>query len=213
MTMHYPDPRVNPGGFPVATDQTSDFPNDPSLSVDGPPQWAREDKALPKFGPAFVPFIDGRITDLERTVQRLLEKWQFEPVTVVMPFSLQTTATGGIDVTTVPNSVLYEPPAGFTLAVHRFSMRVGGPFNVGSNFGNPFTGAGGYWEVRANGDMIDGGSLVANVGSLPVVRTWGTRDAPRIRDGELFTLFMAGGPTNVQIVGRVQGTYDRTTEG
>ena len=60
--MSYPDPRVNPQGFPYATDI---FPNDTELSADGPAEWKRE---LPPFGPAFVPFIDGKASGMAQDV-------------------------------------------------------------------------------------------------------------------------------------------------
>jgi hypothetical protein len=55
--------------------------------------------------------------------------------------------------------------------------------------------------------------MVAGVGSLPFEKTWGTRDAPRIRDGEVATFFLALGPVSKRITIKGQGSVDRTIEG
>lgn len=202
--MAQPNPYARPDGFPVQTDA---FGNDPGIGSDGPEEWRRE---LPPFGPAIVPFIDGRITDLERAVQRLIDKWVYEPVTVVNVASMNADASGNIAVPQTPNAALYESPAGFTFALHRLVIAVDG-----STFGSPFTAAGAYWELRVNGAMVHGGSAVSGAGSLPVVATWGTQDAPRVRGGEILSLFVVGTATlaSKMVTARVQGTLDRTLEG
>lgn len=200
--MSYPDPRVNPQGFPYATDI---FPNDTELSADGPAEWKRE---LPPFGPAFVPFIDGRLTELEKAVHRLIAVWAFQSVTITDVATVNTDSSGNIDLPAQGNASLYESPAGFTLALHRLVITVGG-----STFGSPFTGAGGYWELRVNQGTIYGASMVSGSGSLPVVVQWGTRDAPRVRAGQVLSLFMSGGPTSKAVTVAIQGTLDRTQEG
>jgi hypothetical protein len=201
--MSYPDPRVNPGGFPVATDI---FPN-AGVGVETPGERRRE---LPPFGPAFVPFVDGRITDLERTVQKLLDKWAYRSVTVVSVSSMTADSSGNIDVPITPNAILYESPAGFTFALHRLVLTVGG-----YTFAVPFTAAGSYWELRVGGATIYGGSSVSGAGSLPVVAQWGTRDAPRVRGGEILSLYVVGSGSfaSKSVSALIQGTLDRTEEG
>lgn len=66
----------------------------------------------------------------------------------------------------------------------------------------------GYYEIRVNNEAIEGGPAV-----LPYVFKWGTRDAPRIRDGEVLSLFMSGGPVSKRLTIKGQGSYDRTIEG
>lgn len=202
--MNYPDPRINPGGFPVATDI---FPNDPELAADGPDEWRRE---LPPFGPALVPFIDGRITELQKTVQRLIDKWSVESVTILDFATMQADGSGNIDTPQTPNAVLYDVPAGFTMALHRLVINV-----PGNNFGTPYTAAASWWELRRNGATVYGQSIVSGTGSLPAVKEWGTRDAPRARAGESFSLFVSGGAglAGKQVQVAIQGTADRTQEG
>lgn len=202
--MTYPDPRVNPGGFPNAVDT---WGNDPDLTADSPEQWKRE---LPPFGPAFVPFVDGRITELQKTVQRLIDRWAVEPVTIVDLATMQADGSGNIDTPQTPNATLYEAPAGFTFALHRLTISV-----VGSNFGTPYTSAAAYWELRRNGEFVYGASMVSGQGSLPAVKEWGTRDAPRLRAGASFSIFISGGAglAGKQVQLGIQGTQDRTQEG
>ncbi len=202
--MTYENPYGDTRGFPV---QTDGFGNDPGIGVDGPGEWKRE---LPPFGPALVPFIDGRITDLERSVQKLIDKWSYKSVTVVNFSTMQADSSGNIDTPQTPNAILYESPAGFTYAMHRLVIAV-----PGHTFGEPYTAAASYWELRRGGSMVYGASIVSGVGSLPVIKEWGTRDAPRARAGESFTLFVAGGNAlaGVQVQVGTQGTLDRTEEG
>lgn len=166
-----------------------------------------EKKELPQWGPPFVKFVDDRMTELERKVIRELEKWQFQTRTDFFVAGMQTDGSGNISAIN-PNCNLYEPPPGFTFALHRIGI-----FLDGSTFGTPFTGAGDYWELRINGEAIDGGSLVSGQGSLPVVKTWGTRDALRVRDGEILSIFVVGVTANKRITVKGQGSLDRTIEG
>lgn len=169
-----------------------------------------EPKELPQWGPPFVKFVDDRITELEKRVIRELEKWQFQTRTDFFIASMNTDGSGNISLAVQPNAALYEPPPGFTFALHRLGIFVGAS---SPNFGNPYTNAGSWWELRINGETIDGGSMVSGQGSLPVVRTWGTRDALRVRDGEVLSFFMQGGPTPRNIYIKGQGSLDRTIEG
>jgi hypothetical protein len=156
-----------------------------------------EPKSLPQWGPPFIKFVDDRMTELEKRVIKELEKWQFQ----------SRTPAGLLDVGGNELRV-YAPPPGFTMALHRLVILADG-----SNAGTPFTAAGGYWELRVGNEAISFGSFVAAQGSLPVEKTWGTRDAPRIRDGEVATLFMSAGPASKRITVKGQGTLDRTIEG
>lgn len=164
---------------------------------------------LPQFGPAFVPFVHQRISELEAKIDKALGKWSYEPTTAVIFAAMNSDANGNVGRTLQGNSILYEPPPGFTLALHRLTINVGG-----FNFGTPFTVAAGYWELRVNDEAMDGGSLVANAGSFPVARTWGTRDALRVRDGEVLSLFVSGTGTfaNKSLTVRGQGTLERNPE-
>lgn len=195
----------------IREDPVDVFGNDPlPLEVDGPAQWDREQ--LPQFGPSFVSYTHERFDRIEKLIERQLAKWSYEPVTVVLIASMQTDGSGNIGRGVQANSILYEPPPGFTLALHRFSI-----LNGGNNFGTPFNGAAGYWELRVNDEMVDGASLEAPAagkvgGSLPVVKTWGTRDAPRIRDGEVMSLFMSAGPVSQKLTVKGQGTLERQAE-
>ena len=170
---------------------------------------------LPQFGPAFVPFVHQRISELEEKIDKALGKWSYEPVTVVLFGSMNADSNGNIARNLQSNAILYEPPPGFTLALHRLTISC-----TGNNFGTPFNVAAGYWELRVNDEMLDGGSLVAPAagvtgGSFPVARTWGTRDALRVRDGEVLSLFVSGTNTfaGKSVTVRGQGTLDRTPEG
>lgn len=192
--------------YGIRYDAPDVFGNDPAIETDGPEDWKREQ--LPQFGPAFVRFTEERFNKLDALVQHLLARWSYQPTTVFGIASIQSTSAGGIAQATNGNGMIYEVPPGFTLAVHRLEIRDGG-----HTFGNPYTGAGGYWELRANDEMRDGGSLVSGTGSFPIVRTWGTRDAPHFRDGENVNFFMSGGPASTPVYIRLQGTLDRTIEG
>jgi hypothetical protein len=169
---------------------------------------------LPQWGPPFVTFVDKRITELEKKVDKAIERWSFEPVTAFYMASVQTTATGGLDQATTPNCIFLEPPPGFTFALHRLEVLTPG---TAFTFASPFNGAGSYWEFRVNNEARDGGSLVANAPlrpfGLPFVVTYGTRDAPRVRDGEIGSLFLNAGPNSTKITIKAQGTLDRTQEG
>ena len=276
----------------------------------------REDieKELPQWGPPFVKFVDGRITDLEKKVMKELEKWQFQTITEFFNVGVNTDANGNVNPTANDKATLFSPPPGFTLALHRLVILADGS-NFGSPFGAPgstqdtegstaaaptafstivslaggapvagnynitgavwqsgtpdanvangaihaganvynipstntpqyvtinnvplaagaaiglfvggsnggagaiyngdiqatLVGTTGYWEARVNGEMIDG-----NIVNLPFVKSWGTRDAPRIRDGEVLSLFMSGGPVSKRLTIKGQGSYDRTIEG
>lgn len=166
------------------------------------------EKGLPQWGPPFIKFVDGRISELEKKVEAATQKWSYQTQTYVLIASLNTSATGGVDILTNANAQIFEPPPGFTGAIHRLSI-----VDVNHTLGAPYTNPGSWWELRANGDMIVGNSMVAGQGQLPVFATWGTRDAPRIRDGEQATLFMSGGPASTMLKIRMQISYDRTVEG
>lgn len=166
------------------------------------------EKELPQWGPPFVKFVDGRITALEKKVEKALEKWQFETQTYFNVASLNTDASGNIGTGVQDKANILTPPPGFTLALHRIGI-----FPDGSNFGTPFTAAGAYWELRIGNETIDGGSMVSAVGSIPVVKTYGTRDALRVRDGEVLSFFMSAGPASKRITLKLQSSVDRTTEG
>ena len=163
---------------------------------------------LPQWGPPFVKFVDGRISDLEKKVNEAIEKWSFQTQTYFNIASLNTDASGNIGTGVQDKANILEPPPGFTIALHRFSI-----FPDGSTFGTPFTAAGAYWELRIGNETIDGGSMVSGVGSIPVVRTYGTRDALRIRDGEILSFFMSAGPASKRITLKMQSSVDRTIEG
>ena len=165
------------------------------------------EKELPQWGPPFIKFVDDRITDLEKKVIKELEKWQFQTRTDFFNVGMQTDASGNI---TPQNdkSVLYAPPPGFTFALHRIFIGLDG-----ATFGTPFTGAGDFWELRINGEAIDGGSLVSGQGSLPLNKYWGTRDALRVRDGEILSIFVQGVTVNKRMFVKGQGSLDRTIEG
>lgn len=163
------------------------------------------EKALPQWGPPFVKFVDERLSALEKAVEEAILKWSFQTRTDYFVSSAQTDGSGNIADQTC---FIYKPPPGFTLALHRLVILADG-----SNAGTPFTAAGGYWEIRVGGEAISFGSLVSGAGSLPVEKTWGTRDAPRIRDGEVATFFMSAGPISKRITLKGQGSLDRTVEG
>lgn len=194
----------------IREDTPDKFGNDPLLTPADTEQWDREH--LPQFGPSFVSYTHERFDRIERLIERQLARWSYKPVTVVIVASMNTDAGGNLGRGVQANSILYEPPPGFTLALHRLSIKAGG-----SNFGTPFNGAAGYWELRVNDEMVDGASLEAPAvgktgGILPVVKTWGTRDAPHIRDGEVMSLFMSAGPASQSITVKGQGTLERQPE-
>lgn len=188
----------------LATDPASVIPNDMVLTDDGPAQWAHEQ--LPQFGPPFVKYTVERLTALERAMTHALEKWSYTPTTQRVFATMQTTAAGGIDTTTQGNAYLVEPPPGMTFALHRIFIGASP-----QNFGGLYSNAGSWWELRINGQTWDGNSMVAPNG-IPIVRTWGTRDALHVRDGEQLTLFMSGGPANTRIDVMMQGTFKRSSD-
>lgn len=202
----------------VMFDPVDVFPNDTDLYQEGVEEslGIAQREQLTQWGPNFVAAIHEHLSEIDRKLdedrKRHLERWSFEPVTLVITSAMQTTATGGVDQTTVGSAEIFSPPPGFTFALHRMTIS-----NGGNNFGTPFNSAGAYYEIRVNNEMVDGDSLVAAAGQyskgLPVARTWGTRDAPRIRDGQVLSLFVNAGPTSQKIVINTQGTYDRSAEG
>jgi hypothetical protein len=172
------------------------------------------EKELPQWGPPFVKFVDGRISELEKKVEAAIEKWQFQTQTVVFGSSAQTTAAGGLDQVTTPNCIFLSSDPGWTFAIHRFEVTVPG---TAFNFATPFNGAGAYWELRVNNEARDGGSLVLNAPQrafgLPFIIAYGTRDAIRVRDGEIASLFLSAGPASTKIQIKCQASMDRTIEG
>jgi hypothetical protein len=198
---------LHQGGYDLATTDNP-FPNDPGLLTDGPEQWSREQ--LPQFGPAFVRYVYDEFGKVQEALDRSLAKWSYEPTTAVIFGSMNSDANGNISRGVQGNAILMEPPPGFTFALHRLVISV-----AGYNFGTPFNAAGAYWELRVNDEMMDGGSLVANVGSFPVAYSRGTRDAVRCRDGEVLSLFVSGTAAfaNKSITVRGQGTLDRNEAG
>ncbi len=167
-----------------------------------------EKKELPQWGPPFVAFVDGRISELERAMAKAIEVWSYRSRTDIFIASMNTDGSGNISPATNPNSTLYEPPPGFTFALHRISI-----VDAGHTLGSPYTAAGSYWELRINNQTVEGNSMISGQGQLPTFGTWGTRDALRVRDGEILSFFMSGGPTNTMITIKGQGTLDRTIEG
>lgn len=188
----------------IAQDQRDIFPDDFVLTPDNPPG-----EQLPQFGPPFVRYVHDRFTRMDRLMAKMLARWSYEPTTVVIFGAMNADANGNINRSITPNAILYEPPPGFTLALHRLTISAGG-----NNFGTPFTVAAGYWELRVNDEMLDGGSLVSGAGSFPVARTWGTRDALRVRDGEVLSLLVSGTNTfaGKVVTVRGQGTLERQAE-
>jgi hypothetical protein len=167
------------------------------------------ERGLPQWGPPFVSFVDGRVSELEKKIDKAIQRWSFQTQTFLGLASVQTTAAGGLDLGTTPNCQIFQTEPGWTFALHRLTINIK---NGTNNFGTPFTNAASYWELRVGNDMIDGASMVAAPG-LPAKLTYGTRDAPRCRDGEIMSLFMSAGPASTQLLIRFQGSYDRTIEG
>lgn len=168
---------------------------------------ARMREHLPQLGPPFVAYVHDRFTKLEALMQASLKRWEWTPQTVIIIASMTSDAAGNINRANNDKSAFIEPPPGFTLAIHRLAIGIGG-----SNFGTPFNAAAAYWEFRIDEQMEDGGSLVANVGSFPVVRTWGTRDAIHVRDGEVGSLFVSGMGAVKTLTVRAQATMKRQPE-
>lgn len=199
------------GFAPVRFDPRDIFPDDTVDGADTLQTGVREH--LPQFGPPFVRMVWERFDAIDAAMKRAIEKWSEKPTTVVLVASMNTDGSGNINRSITGNSLIAEPPVGFTLAIHRLSIT-----NTGNTFGVPFNAAGGYWELRANDEFLDGASLVTPAagvigGQLPVVKTWGTRDAPHVRDGEVLSLFMNAGPVSQKVTVKIQGTYERTAEG
>lgn len=167
------------------------------------------EKGLPQWGPPFVKFVDHRISELEKKVQKAIEQWSFQTQTFVLETSFNTDGTGNVGAPGSAAPVLVESRPGWTYALHRFIV-----LQDPATFGTPFTGAGCYWELRMNGvETVDGGSLASGSGSLPFVKTYGTRDALRIRDGELLTFFIFNTSANKRMTVKLQCSVDRTIEG
>lgn len=168
---------------------------------------ARQHEHLPQLGPPFVAFVHDRLTRLERLMIESLKRWEWTPQTIVLIASMNSDASGNINRGNSPGSAFIEPPPGFTIALHRLSISI-----TGNNFGTPFNAAAAYWELRIDEAMADGGSLVANAGSFPVVRTWGTRDAIHVRDGEVGSLFVSGMGAAKTLTVLAQATLKRQAE-
>ena len=206
---------IDPAGDQSVAALTGIIGFDP-MDLISPSLDTREDieHELPQWGPPFVKFVDGRITDLEKKVDKQIEKWQFESQTAIYESSVQTTGSGGLDQVTTPNCILFQAVPGFTFALHRLEVTAPG---TNFTFAAPFNGAGAYWEFRVNNEARDGGSLVAAAAlrpfGIPFILPYGTRDAIRIRDGEVASLFLSAGPANTKINIKCQGTLDRTIEG
>lgn len=168
------------------------------------------EQELPQWGPPFVKFVDGRLSELEKKVEDALGKWQYQTQTYFNVASFNTDASGNVGTGVQDKANILTPPPGFTIALHRIGI-----FADGFNFGNPFTAAATWWELRIGNETIEGGSTVSGQGSIPVIKTWGTRDALRIRDGEVLSFFLTGaaGIANKRITIKMQGSVDRTIEG
>lgn len=182
------------------------YVNDPTIADD--PSESRH--YLPQLGPQFVAYVRERFDAQDELMRRALAKWSEKAQTMTSVSSMTADANGNISRALSPGAIILDPPVGWTFALHRLTINVGG-----SNFGTPFTVAGGYWELRVDDEAIDGGSLVSGQGSFPVVRTWGTRDAPHIRDGELASLFVSGTGTfaGKSVTAKSQYTAVREIEG
>lgn len=197
------------GNPELTRDELDAFGNDPYISGIMPPSVERQEERqehLPQFGPAFVPFVHERFSRLDKELSRLSEIHQWKPQTITFVGSMNSDSSGNIGVTT-SGSRFYSVPSGFTLAIHRIFLAADG-----YTYGVPFTGAGGYWELRVDNVAISGGSLVSGSGSIPVEKTWGTRDAPHVRDGSTISLFMASGPVSKNVTIQGQGTLERNPE-
>lgn len=166
------------------------------------------EEELPQWGPPFVKFVDEKISRLEKKVERALERWSYETQTFIDQNSFNTDGSGNVGSNPANAPIIIASNPGFTYALHRAIILLDG-----ATFGSPFTGAGDYWEFRINGETVDGRSLVSGQGSLPVVITYGTRDALRIRDGENLTFFASGLTANKRMTVKVQCSVDRTIEG
>lgn len=166
------------------------------------------ERELPQWGPPFVKFVDGRISELEKKVDQAMAKWQYQTQTFIDQNTFNTDSGGNVGANPANAPILIASLPGWTYALHRAIILLDG-----ATFGAPFTGAGDFWEFRINGETVDGRSLVSGQGSLPVVVTYGTRDALRIRDGENLTFFANGLTANKRMTVKVQCSVDRTIEG
>jgi len=200
--------------YAVMFDPVDLFPGDPDLDVDTPDMRAREQ--MPQQGGpvdwALKLDLPPEQKKLKDAADAAMRKWDFRQVTVVIVASVQTTAAGLIDFGTNP-LLIYQPPPGWTAGLHRISV-----VNVGNNEGTPFTAANSYWQIRVNNEPVYGQDMVGTpAGSpsnrLPTYPSWGTRDAIRVRDGEVMSLFMSAGPNNQKITTKSQFTLERTIEG
>jgi hypothetical protein len=200
--------------YAVMFDPVDLFPGDPDLDVETPGMRDREERPQ-QGGPLIAPQkweLPEEERELQRKVEEALKRWEFRQLTIVIVASVQTTAAGGIDLATNP-LILYEPPPGFSAGLHRLSV-----VNVGSTEGAPFTAAGSYWQIRVQNEPIYGQDMVGTpagnpANRLPTYPSWGTRDAIRVRDGQVMSLFMASGPSNQKITCNAQFTLERTIEG
>lgn len=185
------------------------FPNDTDIAPDDR-NVGITNEGLPQFGPPFVKAVMHKLTATERAVAALMEasmkRWAYEPTTKLFVASFQADASGNVGRNQTPNAAIVEPPPGFSFAIHRITV-----IGAGGTFGVPIAGANGFWELREDDEAIDGGSLVSPNG-IPFVKTWGTRDAPRIRDGAIGSYFQGGSVAafaNKNLTVKLQGTWER----
>jgi hypothetical protein len=173
-------------------------------------QAERDREQLPQLGPPFVAFVHEHFTRLQRMFLEETRRWSARELTTQIGIaSFQTDASGNVKRATHPNSIIIDPNPGWTFAVHRIAV-----IAVGFTFASPYSNAAAYWELRENDEAIDGGPLTGTPNSIPFVKTWGTRDAPHIRDGLVGSFFLAGtaGIANTSITVKAQYTAIRSAE-
>jgi hypothetical protein len=96
---------------------------------------------------------------------------------------------------------LYQVPLGFEFALHRIILDVDGYTPAA-----PFTNVAGYAEIHQHSKRIEFVNFSPAAGGLPAVNSWGTQDAPRFLNGDRVRIEVHGGPANVAMAIRAQGT-------
>jgi hypothetical protein len=205
----YPNPE--PGDYLDQLDERSlHLAGLDASPIAGASQEDIESRQLPQFGPPFVRYAHERFSRLERMIDAALEAWSYRPQTFFSVSSFLTDASGRANRGLSQNTIVVDPPPGWTVAVHRIVILC-----AGQTFGSPLTNASAWWEFQVNQETLDGSPLTAATGGLPLVKTWGTRDAPHVRDGELGSILIDGTAAfaGKSITVKCQGTMIRSAEG
>jgi hypothetical protein len=167
-----------------------------------PPTVQAQPGSIPEAGPAFIRFVSSRFAAAELLMTRLVEHLAPTDQTYVPSWSGELDGSGNLALNA---AAFFTVEPGFEFSLHRLAVNVDG-----YTWGSPYTNTAGFVTVTRDGQVVDGANLT---NGLPLIFTWGTRDAPKFRAGETIQLQVGTGPANKRIEFVPQGTMSRAVEG